>query len=54
MNGEIIVKLPDPKGEEVEEFYKSAKGCPKFGLHNYFYNPERFNMYGDICFRMAE
>ncbi|KAL3136418.1 mitochondrial membrane protein [Trebouxia sp. C0009 RCD-2024] len=52
-NGEKFVQVPDPQASEVGEFVKSLKAVPKTGLHNPLKNPERYNMYGDICSKAA-
>lgn len=52
-NGEKFVQVPDPQANEVSEFVKSLKAVPKTGLHNPLKNPERYNMYGDICSKAA-
>ena len=53
MNGEKFMKVPQAAGAELEEIIESTKQCPKSGLHNPFKNPERYVMYGDLCFKMA-
>lgn len=52
-NGEKFVQVPDPQANEVGEFVKSLRAVPKTGLHNPLKNPERYNMYGDICSKAA-
>lgn len=55
MNGEDFIKIPDATNpEELDPFIASSKLCPKSGLHNPLKNPERYNLYGDICFKIAE
>ncbi len=52
--GEPFIKMPDTSVEELEPFVESLKSCPKYGLHNPFYNVERYRMYGDISAKAAE
>lgn len=48
MNGEVFIKMPNTKGNEIEQFITSAASVPKTGLHNPLKNPERYVMYGEI------
>ncbi len=54
MTGKGMITLPDTQPEEVQPFVDSLKACPKYGLHNPFYNKERYLMYGDVCRKMCE
>ena len=54
MNGDLMIKCPDANKQEADEFITSAKQCPKHGLHNPFKNPERYVMWGDLCFKIAQ
>ena len=55
LNGEEFIKIPDEEAPEVlAPFVESMKQCPKSGLHNPLKNPERYNLYGAVCFRIAE
>jgi len=54
MNGSTIIKCPNTTMEELQPFKDSLTACPKTGLHNPFKNPERYLMYGDVSFRVAE
>eukprot|EP01029_Cantina_marsupialis_P028412 TRINITY_DN776130_c0_g1_i1.p1 TRINITY_DN776130_c0_g1~~TRINITY_DN776130_c0_g1_i1.p1 ORF type:complete len:546 (+),score=183.75 TRINITY_DN776130_c0_g1_i1:23-1639(+) len=53
MNGDPIIKMPNTKVEELDEFFESAASCPKSGMHNPLKNPERYLMYGEVCHKAA-
>ena len=42
MNGDKFLRVPDTKGEELNEFITAAKAVSKSGLHNPLKNPERY------------
>lgn len=51
LNGEVFIKMPNTKGDEIDKFVASAATCDKTGLHNPIKNPERYVMYGDVFHR---
>ena len=53
LNGSPFIKMPDTQEDEIKPFLEELKRCPKYGLHNPYYNPRRYRMYGDICRDMA-
>ena len=54
LNGEEIIKISDTKDPaELDPFIKSIAKCSKSGLHNPLKNPERYQIYGDVCFKIA-
>lgn len=53
LNGEQIIFRPDTFVPELPNFIKSLEQCPLYGMHNPFYRPERYRLYGDICQRAA-
>jgi len=53
LNGEKFLNVPDTKEKELELFVRSAKLCPKSGLHNPFKNVQRYLLYGDVSARAA-
>ncbi|EAR83878.1 delta-1-pyrroline-5-carboxylate dehydrogenase (macronuclear) [Tetrahymena thermophila SB210] len=54
MNGDKFLRVPDTKGDEINEFIVNAKKVPKSGLHNPIKNPERYQLYGNVCGKIAE
>ena len=40
--------------EDAKPFIESMKACPKYGLHNPFYNKERYLLYGEVSRKMCE
>jgi len=44
--------MPDGKAE-LDPFINSQKNVPSYGLHNPIRNVHRYNMWGDIFFRIA-
>lgn len=55
MNGEKFIQCPDTQSEaDLRLFSESLRSCPRSGLHNPLKNPQRYAMYGDISFRLAE
>lgn len=54
MNGEKFLRIPATAGEELEEFVQNARNIPKSGLHNPYKNPDRYQLYGDINFKISE
>lgn len=54
MNGDKFLRVPDTKGEEINEFIANAKKVTKSGLHNPIKNPERYQLYGNVCGKIAE
>ena len=55
LNGEKFINCPDTKSDaDLKLFSDSLKSVPRSGLHNPLKNPERYMMYGDISFKLAE
>ncbi|CAG9464205.1 unnamed protein product [Pedinophyceae sp. YPF-701] len=53
LNGEVMGKVPQAEGSELDGFIAGLRRTPKSGVHNPFKNPERYNMYGDVTARMV-
>lgn len=53
MNGEVFMSAPEVSLEEIAPYVAAAKSCPKTGLHNALKNPERYQLYGEICHQAA-
>lgn len=53
LNGKIMGKVPLAIGDETRPFIESLNSVPKYGLHNPFFNPERYLLYGKICQKAA-
>nr|CEL68323.1 TPA: aldehyde dehydrogenase, putative [Neospora caninum Liverpool] len=53
LNGEVFIKSPCTKGDELEPFIASLKAVPKSGLHNPLKNPERYVLYGQVLQKTA-
>ncbi len=53
LNGEIFLKMPNTRSDEIQPFLDSLASCPKSGLHNPLKNVERYRMYGDISAKAA-
>lgn len=49
LNGVPFIMMPDTQEDELEPFLEGLMQCPKYGLHNSYYRPQRYRMYGDIC-----
>lgn len=54
LTGDIFLKVSNASHDEIKEYAECTKRVPKHGLHNPLKNPERYNMYGDICAKVAE
>lgn len=55
LNGEKFIQVPDTKSDaDLKLFSDSLKSCPKSGLHNPLKNPERYNMFGEVSWKIAE
>lgn len=54
LNGDQIIFRPNTSRDELFGFIKSLESCSLYGLHNPFYRPERYRLYGDICRRATE
>jgi 1-pyrroline-5-carboxylate dehydrogenase len=54
MNGEPFIHIPNTQPAEIEPFVRSLRSVPKTGLHNPLKNPERYLLYGDVSFRVAQ
>ncbi len=54
LNGNLFIEMPDTKENELKPFLEELAECPKHGLHNPYFNPERYRMYGDICRNAAQ
>lgn len=53
INGENFIHVSTPEGKELDAFVESQRKVPSYGLHNPIRNVHRYNMYGDIFFRIA-
>lgn len=53
LNGEQIIFRPNTPASILYNSLEKLKACPLYGLHNPFYKPERYRLYGDICRRAA-
>ena len=53
LTGEVFMTMPTTSGDELLDFAKSLKACPKSGLHNPLKKPERYLTYADASARMA-
>ena len=54
LNGETFLHVSQAEGDELNDFAASQKKIPTYGLHNPIKNVHRYNMYGDIFFKIAE
>lgn len=54
LNGEGFIVQPNTSEEELGPFIDAIRNVPKYGLHNPFRNVERYRVYGEVSFRMAE
>jgi len=54
LNGETFMHVSQADGQELDQFAESQKRIPTYGLHNPIKNVSRYNMYGDIFFKIAE
>lgn len=54
LNGEVMIKVPDTKVEEIGPFVERMRSCPRSGLHNPLKSPERYSMLGAACAKGAE
>lgn len=54
MNGENFINVSMAEGKELDDFAESQRKVPSYGLHNPIRNVHRYNMYGDIFFKIAE
>ncbi|CAD8073641.1 unnamed protein product [Paramecium sonneborni] len=54
LNGEPFIQVPDSQDKDLlQEYIKSAKDCPISGLHNPLKNPQRYQVYGEVCHKIA-
>lgn len=53
LNGMTIVEYPDTQVNETDAFLKGLRLCPKSGLHNPFKNVQRYQMLGEVSFKVA-
>lgn len=53
LNGEPFISVPHTSTSELRPYVQQLKQVPKSGLHNPFKNPERYNLYGNICAKAA-
>ncbi|CAD8062267.1 unnamed protein product [Paramecium primaurelia] len=54
MNGEPFITVPDVQDkQELLKYIESAKECPISGLHNPLKNPQRYQLYGEVCHKIA-
>ena len=54
LNGETFIHVSMAEGTELDQFAESQRKVPTHGLHNPIRNVHRYNMYGDIFFKIAE
>jgi len=53
LNGEVIIKMPNTSKSELKPFIDRMQSIPKTGLHNPLRNVERYNLYGEVSFKLA-
>ncbi|KRX08655.1 Aldehyde/histidinol dehydrogenase [Pseudocohnilembus persalinus] len=53
-NGGNFYQVPLIDNQQAQQVIELAKKVPKSGLHNPLRNPERYQMWGDINFKIAE
>lgn len=53
-NGESFIQCPNTTKEEVPDFAKSLRQCPKSGLHNPLKNPERYVQLAHVSNKAGE
>jgi 1-pyrroline-5-carboxylate dehydrogenase len=53
LNGEKILRMPNTDESELSPFIDRMKSIPKSGLHNPLRNVDRYNIYGEVTFRLA-
>lgn len=51
LNGQQFLAVPDT--QDIAPFVASLRRCPKSGLHNPFFRPDRYVMLGSVCARAA-
>ena len=53
LNGDVFIRMPNTSKSELDPFIAKMKGIPKSGLHNPLKHVERYNLYGEISFKLA-
>ena len=53
LNGEKFIRMPNTSEQELGPFIERMRSIPKSGLHNPLRSVERYNLYGDVTFRLA-
>ena len=53
LNGDAFLVVPRVTEAELAPYAAVARACPAAGLHNPFFRPERYVLYGDVCARAA-
>ena len=54
LHGGNMLKIPDTQLDEIQPFVDSLESCPKSGLHNPFYNKERYLMLSEVNRKVVE
>ena len=54
LHGGNMCKIPDTQMDEIQPFVESLEDCPKSGLHNPFFNKERYLMLGEVNRKVVE
>ena len=54
LNGEPFIMQPCVREEGLDVYIQSLKSCPKYGLHNALFRPERYVLMGKVSQRAAE
>ena len=53
LSGEAFLRVPRVAEAQLAEYAASLRACPRAGLHNPFFHPERYALYGEVCSRAA-
>ena len=53
LSGEAFLRVPRLSEAQLHDYAASLRACPRAGLHNPFFNPQRYVLYGDVCSRAA-
>ncbi len=53
LTGDAFLRVPRVTEAELAPFAASMRACPRAGLHNPYFRPERYVLYGDVCGRAA-
>ncbi|KNC82138.1 aldehyde dehydrogenase [Sphaeroforma arctica JP610] len=54
LTGKDMYSVPMTSSEELTPWIESGLACPRSGLHNPHRNVERYNIYGDVNFKIAQ